>query len=131
MVREGSGTIRVLVADDDPTILRLVETALPLAAPDIEVVGTAQYADALAESVGRLQPDLVMVDHHFDAKNGVDLGRALGELELEPPPVLLLWTGTTSTELIESAAAAGFEGVVEKSADLEGLAATIRDAISG
>lgn len=122
-------TIRVLVADDDPTILRLVETALPLAAPDIEIVGTAVDASELEESVQRLQPDIVMVDNHFDAESGVELGRALGELR--PAPVLLLWTGTTSSELRESASEAGFSSVVEKSADLEGLAATIRQAVGG
>lgn len=127
MAGDDLGTIRVLIADDDPTILRLVETALPLAAPDIEIVGTAADASALHESVDRLQPDIVMVDHHFDSESGVELGRMLSKLR--PAPVLLLWTGTTSNELRESAAEAGFSTVIEKSADLEGLAVSIRQAL--
>lgn len=127
-MQEETRTIRVLVADDDPTILRLVETALPLAAPDIEIVGTEQHADGLEEVVQRLKPDLVMVDHHFDARDGIEVGRELARLN--PPPVLVLWTGTTTGELRETAEQAGFVGVVEKDADLEGLAATIRQIVS-
>lgn len=124
----GAGTIRVLVADDDPTILRLVETALPLTAPDIEVVGTEQHADALQEAIARLKPDLVMVDHHFDARDGIEVGRELARNE--SAPVLVLWTGTLTAEMRNSAVAAGFKAVVEKDADLEGLAVTIRKAVS-
>lgn len=127
-MQEETRTIRVLVADDDPTILRLVETALPLAAPDIEIVGTEQHADGLEEVVGRLRPDLVMVDHHFDARDGIEVGRELARLD--PPPALVLWTGTTTVELREIAEQAGFVSVVEKDADLEGLAATIRQIVS-
>lgn len=121
-------TIRVLVGDDDPTILRLIETGLPLAAPDIEIVGTAQGPDTLEESARELRPDLIMVDHYLDTANGLDLGRALRQLDFAP--VLVLWTGTKSNDLDRNAAEAGFSTVVEKSADLEGLAATIREAVT-
>jgi DNA-binding NarL/FixJ family response regulator len=118
-------SIRVVVADDDPTILRLIETALPLAAPDIEIVGTAQSVETLARQVGEYQPDIVMVDRHFNSRDGLELGRDIRDKA--PDSALVLWTGTTSSELADTATKAGFNGVVEKSADIEGLAQIIRN----
>lgn len=117
-------SIKVVVADDDPTILRLIETALPLAAPDIEIVGTAQSVETLAKQVDEYKPDIVMVDRHFNSKDGIELGKDIRSKA--PGSALVLWTGTTSSELADSASRAGFHSVIEKSADIEGLAQIIR-----
>ncbi len=124
-----SESIKVVVADDDPTILRLIETALPLAAPDIEIVATAQSFETLAVQVETHKPDVVMVDRHFNSRDGLELGP---DIRLRAPDsTLVLWTGTASTELADDAFKAGFSGVVEKSADIEGLAQTIRELVKG
>ncbi len=120
-------SIRVVVADDDPTILRLIETALPLAAPDIEIVATAQSVETLAKQVDELQPDIVMVDRYFNSRDGLELGADIRNKA--PGSALVLWTGTTSSDLADSAEKAGFNGVIEKSADIEGLAQIIRSLV--
>lgn len=119
-----SNSIKVVVADDDPTILRLIETALPLAAPDIEIVATAQSVETLAKQLDEYQPDIVMVDRYFNSRDGLELGKDLRNRA--PGSALVLWTGTASSELAASASEAGFHSVVEKSADIEGLAQIIR-----
>lgn len=122
--RGESKHIRVVVADDDPTILRLVETALPMAAPDIEIVATAQSVEALAETVLEHQPDVVMVDRYFNSLDGIEIAARLRSQS--PKSALLLWTGTTTDELHREAKEAGFHGVMEKSSDIEALATLLR-----
>lgn len=117
-------SIKVVVADDDPTILRLVETALPLTAPDIEVVATAQSVETLARTVDEHQPDVVMVDRYFNSLDGLEIAEKLKERS--PRSALVLWTGTAGADLEHTAVEAGFEGVVEKSSDIEALAQTLR-----
>jgi DNA-binding NarL/FixJ family response regulator len=122
--RGESKHIRVVVADDDPTILRLVETALPMAAPDIEIVATAQSVEALAETVLEHQPDVVMVDRYFNSLDGIEIAARLRSQS--PKSALLLWTGTATDELHREAKEAGFHGVMEKSSDIEALATLLR-----
>jgi DNA-binding NarL/FixJ family response regulator len=122
--RGESKHIRVVVADDDPTILRLVETALPMAAPDIEIVATAQSVEALAETVLEHQPDVVIVDRYFNSLDGIEIAARLRSQS--PKSALLLWTGTATDELHREAKEAGFHGVMEKSSDIEALATLLR-----
>jgi DNA-binding NarL/FixJ family response regulator len=49
--------VRVVIADDLPEVLDAVEQRLN---PQYEIVGRAKHGVALVESVGRLQPDILL-----------------------------------------------------------------------
>lgn len=118
--------IGIVIVDDDPTVPRLLELALPSHAPDLGVVGSAGDGAAARERVESALPDVIVIDHLLPDVNGIELGRKLRE---EHPDVgLVLWTGTRSDELRMEAEEAGFGAVVTKSGDLTELINAIRIA---
>ncbi|MGH2703602.1 MAG: response regulator transcription factor [Actinomycetota bacterium] len=62
--------LRALIVDDDESVRRLLETALPLGEADVEVVGTASDGQKTIEEVRRLRPDLVVLDHIMPNRTG-------------------------------------------------------------
>ena len=64
--------IRVLVADDSAVMRSLLCTALG-ASSQIEVVGTAQDGRDALEAIGRLDPDLVLLDLEMPRMNGLEV----------------------------------------------------------
>jgi len=119
-------SIRVFVVDDDATVPRLLELALPSVDDGLEIVGHAADAAAARDSLGNLDADVVVIDHQLPDQNGVDLGRSLaGE---RPGIAMILWSGTRSAELRSEAIDAGFRDVITKD-DLDELAAVIRAAV--
>jgi two-component system, chemotaxis family, protein-glutamate methylesterase/glutaminase len=68
--------IRVLVVDDSSVMRSLLRTALG-AFPQIEVAGTAQDGRDALEAIGRLDPDLVLLDLEMPQMNGLE---ALAEM---------------------------------------------------
>jgi two-component system invasion response regulator UvrY len=68
--------MRIVLVDDSPRFLRLLERALA-AEPRLRVVGRARSgAEALAQ-VARLQPDLVLMDLALPGMNGIEATRRL------------------------------------------------------
>ena len=68
--------IRVLVADDSAVTRSLLRTALGTC-PQVEVAGTAQDGRDTLEAIGRMDPDLVLLDLEMPQMNGLDV---LGEM---------------------------------------------------
>ena len=66
----GSGTIRVLLADDDRPF---VESLVPLIErqPELAVVGRADDGLAAIELAEELQPDAIVIDLHMPLVDGV------------------------------------------------------------
>ncbi len=62
--------LRARIVDDDESVRRLLETALPLGEADVEVVGTASDGQKTIEEVRRLRPDLVVLDHIMPNRTG-------------------------------------------------------------
>ena len=69
-------TIRLLIADDDPTI-RLVMSALVARQDDLELVGEAEDATQAIELTARRRPDVVVLD--FDMPGGGGVVAATGD----------------------------------------------------
>lgn len=113
------------VVDDDATVPRLLELALPSMDAGLEIVGHAADAAAARDGLGTCAPDVVVIDHQLPDQNGVDLGRSLATER--PGLALILWSGTRSAELRSEAIDAGFCDVITKD-DLDELAAVIRAA---
>jgi len=117
--------VRVFVVDDDATVPRLLELALPGLDEGLEIVGSAADAATAVTGLAGTEADVVVIDAQLHDRNGVELGR---DLASERPELgLVLWSGSRSSELRESAVAAGFADVITKG-DLDELAAVIRAA---
>ncbi len=78
--------MRLLVVDDEtPARSRLVRIAGGL--PDCEVVGEAANGIDALEAVGRLTPDVVLLDVRMPRMDGIEVARHLAELTT-PPAVI-------------------------------------------
>ncbi|MBV8113221.1 MAG: chemotaxis-specific protein-glutamate methyltransferase CheB [Silvibacterium sp.] len=64
--------IRVLVADDSAVMRSLLRTAIG-ASPQVEVAGMAQDGREALEAIGRLDPDLVLLDLEMPRMNGLEV----------------------------------------------------------
>jgi two-component system OmpR family response regulator len=69
-----AATARILVVDDEPSIVDAVATALRYEGFDVEEAASGR--DALA-AVERFEPDLVVLDWMLPDVNGVEVGRRL------------------------------------------------------
>jgi PleD family two-component response regulator len=61
--------LRVLLADDHPNMLRMVENILE---PMFEVVGKVADGKSLLEAAGKLDPDLIVTDISMPILNGIE-----------------------------------------------------------
>src|SRR3972149_4042667 len=66
--------MRGLLADDHPIVRDGLKVILE-AQPDIEVVGEAASGQEAAEKVGRLEPDIVIMDLAMPGMSGIEATR--------------------------------------------------------
>ncbi len=78
-----SGSLRVLVVDDDPVFVRLLSRCVQVAFADVHVaIARASSGAAALANAERARPDLLILDYLLPDTNGVDVlsrVRALGE----------------------------------------------------
>jgi len=72
-----TGTIRVLLADDHPT-LRLGLRVLLEREPDIEVVAEAESGEEALAKILALQPDVAVLDCQLPGLSGPEVAREIG-----------------------------------------------------
>ncbi len=68
--------LRVLVADDEPLAREMIRTMVEKDA-ELRVVGTAADGREAAESIGSLEPDIVLLDIEMPEANGLEAARGL------------------------------------------------------
>ncbi len=119
-------TKKLLVADDSPTIQKVVRLAF--AGEDFVVEGVERGDDAL-EKVRALSPDLVLADVSMPGLNGYELcSRIKSDPGLAATPVVLM-TGIMEPLDEEDAKRAGFDGHLCKPFGTEILIKTVTDLI--
>ena len=123
-----TGTIRVVVADDQTTIREAVATMLGLQ-PDIDVVATAADGAGLVSAVAETAPDVVLTDLRMPGVDGAAATRQIGESHPGLPVVVL--TTFDDDASVFAALDAGAVGYLTKDADRHELAAAIRAAAAG
>jgi two-component system LytT family response regulator len=89
------GRIRALIVDDELNARKGIRTLLARD-PEMEVVGECADGRAAVESIGRLAPDLVLLDVQMPHKNGFEVVEAI---DLERPPILIFITAWDSYAL--------------------------------
>jgi two-component system chemotaxis response regulator CheB len=114
-----SSNIRVLIADDSPTMLKMY-AALLSSAPDIQVVGTAKDGAEAVELARTLQPDVITLDVRMPRMDGIE---ASSRIMSEAPSRILVISGAVDAEMSFKALQAGALEVMPKPRpNLEGLA---------
>ncbi len=109
---------RILCADDEPDIARLLEIVLVSAGYEPLVASTAEQALALASR----QPDLVILDVNLPDLDGIECCRRLRRLDPHVPVLFL--TAATAARRAEAMAAGG-NGFLQKPFEIEELLETI------
>ena len=120
--------IKVLLVDDSPIIRLGLRSALEDHA-DITIVGEAGTAAAGLEALGKLKPDVVMLDLNLPDKSGVFACRDF--LRLRPQLPILILTSSSNGRSMQDAIAAGAKGYLLKENDGAALAAGLRAVYRG
>ncbi len=105
-------TIRILLADDDLPIRRLLRRILE-ERPGWEVCGEAANGNDAIKKTRQLAPDVAIIDLAMPEKNGVEAAREIFKL-CPLTAMLLLTVQEVSPQLAQEARKAGFRGAVTK-----------------
>lgn len=117
-----SPDLRLLVVDDDPMQLELVQRALGY---EGFVVETASSVDDAAAVVERFTPDLVLVDVNMPGMSGDDLRRFVRAGGSHAR--VLLFSASDGSTLKTLATSLGADGWLSKSAALPEIARQLRE----
>jgi DNA-binding NarL/FixJ family response regulator len=124
------GPIRVLICEDQELIRAGYVTVLG-AQPDLEVVGQAANGhEALAE-VGRLRPDVVVMDIQMPLLDGIEVTRRVAGPGAENPAKVLIVTTFNVGQYVYDALRAGASGFLLKDAPLDELVEGVRTVARG
>lgn len=123
-----SEPIRVLIADDHP-LFRDGLTALLADAADTELTGAAGNGAEAVDLALRTQPDVVVMDLHMPALNGIEATRRI--VADSPHIAVLVLSMFDDDDSIFSALRAGARGYLLKGADREQIRRAIHAAASG
>lgn len=83
--------IKLLIADDEPKILRGLKKSLNWEEWNIEIVGEAEDGEIAFEMAKQLQPDILFLDINMPFLNGLDLIKKLNS-EL-PSSIVIVISG--------------------------------------
>jgi DNA-binding NarL/FixJ family response regulator len=118
--------VRVLLADDHPYFLEIVESLL---LPGFEIIGKVADGRALIEAALRLKPDLILTDISMPILNGIDAVEELKKMDCAAKAIFL--TVHTDAEFVQSSLAAGAFGYIVKSRVAVDLLPGIRQVLAG
>jgi len=118
------GSIRVLIVDDEPLFVEMVQALLEVE-DGIEVVGKARDGKQGIKLVLALQPDVIVMDISMPVMDGLDATREVRERD--PTASVLILTGGSNIAEIDEARKAGAAGYLTKDRIARDLVAEIRN----
>jgi CheY-like chemotaxis protein len=101
--------LRVLLADDHPNLLQMVENIVE---PILEVVGKVPDGESLLEAAAKLNPDVIVTDISMPILNGIEAVKKLKESGCRSKIVFL--TVHSDHEFVRACFEAGATGYVLK-----------------
>jgi DNA-binding NarL/FixJ family response regulator len=123
-VTQLAAPIRLLIVDDEPLFVEMVEAMLG-AENGIEIVGTAADGEEGVRLAAELDPDVIVMDISMPVMNGIDATREIRQHD-SGACILILTGGSTVTE-IDNARTAGAGGYLTK----DRIASHLVDEIRG
>ncbi len=120
--------IRVLVVDDHIVVRSGLEQLLATT-DDIELVGTASNGNEAIDAVGRLHPDVVLMDLSMPELDGIEATRRISA-DHPSSRVLVLTSFSDQTRILD-ALSAGADGYLLKHAEPDDIADAIRAVHAG
>jgi two-component system, NarL family, response regulator LiaR len=120
--------IRVLIVDDQVVVTEGLRVIINTA-PTLEVVGVAYDGNQAIELVGKLSPDLVLMDLKMPGMNGIHATRAIRKQY--PEIHVLVLTTYDADEWVFDAIRAGAAGYLLKDSHREAIIAAIEGTVDG
>lgn len=120
--------IRIVIAEDQ-RLLRGAMASLLSLEEDLEVVGEAADGAEALELIGRLQPDVALLDIEMPLKSGLEVAERLQSAE-NPAKVIILTT-FARPGYFERGVKAGIQGYLLKDEPVDKLAEAIRRVMDG
>lgn len=111
----------VVVVEDDPTYLGALTRMMAKEAPEVEVVSATTGVDGLLE-IGRVAPDLVMLDYSLPDLNAVQVVERLMDSSKRLTAAVLVVTGGLPAAAENELRRAGVRAIVNKA---DGMAVVI------
>jgi DNA-binding NarL/FixJ family response regulator len=121
-------TTRVMVVDDH-AVTRHGVVLLCNAADGIEVVGEASDGQEAIERIGRIMPDVVLMDVDMPRRDGISATREIRQLH--PSIGVVVLTVHEDQETIFEAIKAGASGYLPKSATLDEIQRAVKAVAAG
>lgn len=109
--------VRILIADDDAAIRRLLRRLIE-SHQDWSVCADALDGQDALTKASELTPDVIVLDLAMPQMNGLQAGREISR-SFPDVPMLLLTVQQVSKELTREALHAGFKGAISKSTGSE------------
>lgn len=123
---DGDTSVRVLLADDNPSMLQAARRILE---PEFQVVGTVNAGEALLEAADALRPDVFILDISMGMLNGLEAARLLTRTGSKAKIIFL--TVHQDQEFVEEAFSVGALGYVVKLRLGTDLLLAVREALMG
>jgi DNA-binding NarL/FixJ family response regulator len=120
---ELSSPLRVLIVDDEPLFVEMVQALLERE-DDIEVVGKAAQGQDAVRLAAQLAPDVVVMDVSMPVLDGINATRAIRAQN--PRACVLILTGGSNVTEVDNARKAGAAGFLTKDRIANELVTEIR-----
>jgi two-component system response regulator DevR len=120
--------IRLLIVDDHEMVREGLKAML-VSEPDFSIVGDAANAEQALELIGRLFPDIVLLDVRLPGASGIDVCRAV--TEQYPRVAVIFLTTYTDENLVAQCIQAGARGFIVKDIERFDLKRAIRAVARG
>jgi DNA-binding NarL/FixJ family response regulator len=117
---------RIVVADDNALMLSFIAELL---GKHHDVVGTVRDGSALLDEIGKLSPDVAVVDIGMPHLHGIEVAKEIKKLKARPRLVFV--TVHEDAELVRSALSMGVLGYVVKSHIVIDLPCAVRTTLQG
>jgi DNA-binding NarL/FixJ family response regulator len=127
-VTDGTGAIRVLIADDQ-ALMRGGFRMILDAEPDLEVIGEAIDGADAVRGFERWRPDVVVMDVRMPSMDGIEATRRI--TAIDPTAKVLILTTFDLDEYVYDALRAGASGFLLKDRPPEELAHAVRVVAGG
>jgi DNA-binding NarL/FixJ family response regulator len=117
---------RILLADDDNLLLKLLSTLLR---PQFEIVGSVRTAEDALDAVRCFQPDVLVLDIVMPDLSGIQV--ALRLQESGSPTKIVFLTSLEHRGLVEAAMTSGAKGFVFKGDIFRDLPLAVSEVLAG